>query len=332
MAFQPRYSAFKKQLGDLLRCFKQEPPRCIVLYGEDDFLLYKAEQSLKTRFSSLGYESLQIAEARTRELPDLLLESGLFVEKTLYILNFSKKNAQAIPILAQLDLKQIEHTLLVVWPFKTLPKPWSKFVKDTESAVLNCIPPYPSELGQVCKDLFKKYQLQAEPAAERLLLGQAGHDLFQLENEIRFFSLLSTDSSSVLTAETVGQHSGLLPEQEVFKLEKMLLARSKQAYGLLSELLLRGVSGLLLLGIISKYCQQGLKYLELSKQALPLKEQASLLGLPFYIVQEYNKQKKNLVPERLREALYRAALSDIRMKSTRVDSEWELQGILSALI
>lgn len=259
---QPNYGDYVASLRELLGPKSAEQfPRLVVVGGPSAYLSLKALDAMKNFWDKheIGVvHSLETSELNEREFLTSVSQSSLFESNPLYVLkritavkNFSSWLGQII------DLSALRAHLILDAGDKISPD-LQKHLKRLGAVHVPCYEPVGIiEYRKFLIALSKRHQLDLTDHAITSILDATGLDLCKIENEILKLSLQFAGVSRQLDKLDVLPALGVLREDDVFDLFRLMRERKRAKAHLLSEgFLNRGESAIALTGIFARYSRE----------------------------------------------------------------------------
>lgn len=302
----------------------------ICIYGNSDYFIEEASSFLKSKFidKSIEVEVFETSKVTAGDLQGFLSESSFFSEKVVYFLQKTQASSSFIKKLEPIDPNLSSDNLVIIhYHQKKVPAKLLKALEKLNTKFIACDEPYANDYPSILGDMSKKYRIQLDATASKTMLDSIGNDAIKLKNEINKLSLVFPDSEKKLTTNDLSSILGVIREDQAFALEKMILnQKDSEAYLLISDLLRRGESHLMLLGFISNFIRKVLN-LTLARPENK-KDTFKSLRVPEFMQNDYLKFMKKTNLQSYKKALNQCQWADKSFKTTTTSPEVVLTDIL----
>lgn len=351
------YPEFRQQFGTRIReLVEPKPwPGFMVMAGESDFFLTKAsaavseawrrrvaglEKSKNNQSDSAVIDQVEAAEIGKDGLLDLLLSQGLFEDCRLVVIRRAEKRSDFGKLLAALPLSaEWTNRLLVTFEKATIPVEFKRQIERLGGELLQVVQPTTAADFQLyVQAALQRARLQLTPEAQHLVLTCCGRDAVLLDNEINRVSLifppqggLGSGGSRELGVADIAPVLGVLREDEVFKLDELLINRRYAAVELLlHQLIHRGESPLAVTGMLARHCRTALIVKDelLGRGSGNIQALATRLRMPQAVVRNFMRYVSGLSPDCFAKALRACAQADLDLKTSGLPESLALSRII----
>lgn len=314
------YQQSLEEIRELWRKYKTS--ELIMVWGPNEYLLYKALSSLKGTWTQVFKTSPQTLEQKDIQNPQqftaLWEERNMFEPDPLYIIPQVEKKKDFGKYLKLIPGNgSLQSPLCFSYKGNSLPQAITKECSRIKARLIPCFDPSPRDIPKLVKSIMKDLGVFLDQSGLLVLLDTLGDDLFKLENELRKLALVFLDHNKPLSAKDISPYLGLLREDHAFALSQYLLDNKPQkAEALILDLLGRGESSIAILGILARHLRTSLKVIAGIRKNVPASELARSLRMPFSVIGNYSRYARNLSSKRLVACLELCQAADMEFKSS----------------
>lgn len=342
-------------------------PELLVMVGESDFFLSKAATAVSDAWrrrvtgnsaDAVVVDSVEASEIAKDGLLDLLLSQGLFEDARLVVVRRAEKRSDFGRLLASLPpANEWTNRLLVTFEKPALTAEFKRQLERLGGELIQVTPPVTaSDFQLYVQAALQRARLQLTPEAQHLLLTCCGRDAVLLENEINRIALIfppigglaphGSTGGAANNAGAVGAIArelgvsdiapvlGVMREDEVFKLDELLINRRYSAVELLlHQLIQRGESPLAVTGLLARHCRTALIIKDelLNRGSSNIQGLATRLRMPQSVIRNFMRYASGLSEGRFARALGACAQADMDLKTSGLPESLVLSRIVECL-
>lgn len=320
---KPGYLSFKEDLDRLLSGLcSEKPPFNLYFFDFKDayFETFITRKLKKAGYTIIRLEQEAVSKGRWFELqmPSLFQEKQIFIIRKIKasfledFLNLQVKSKVIYPAIFFLDEKlgKLE-----------------KKLNSSSQCYLSAPKIKPYEMHHAIVHLAKELGLLLEDSLIRYL-ADSFMPLSQLDAQLSKLSLFDELKQKKITYDIATRYINILPSEEVFQIDRLLLEQKQaEASALVFRLLKDGESPLSILGVLARYFRLCLQLHGL-KNMMPIDNIATRLSLPLFVVQSYIKACTHISPASCKRALIKCASADEFFKSRSICPQVLLEEIL----
>ena len=236
-------------------------PRVIFVSGPSSYLQIKTFEAIRKLWQVRDWgvvHSVELSELDQREFQALVSQRSLFETRSLYILRRAgavKSFGSWLSVFS--DPSALKSHIVLDGGDKMSPD----LVKQLTRLNAVNIPCYePSGVAgfrQVAVSLAKRHQVNLAEDALSLVLETAGYDLNKIENELIKLALQFSGVGRQLQKSDISSSLGILREDDIFDLFRLLRERKLSKVHLMTESFLnRGESPIAITGIFARYARE----------------------------------------------------------------------------
>lgn len=236
-------------------------PRVTLVSGPSSYLQFKTFEAIKKLWQARDWgvvHSVESSELDQREFQTMVSQRSLFETQSLYVLRRvgAVKNFGAW-LATILDKSALTAHLV----FDGGEKVAADILKQMTRLKALSIPCFePSGIAgyrKVALSLAKRHQINLSDDAVTLVLETTGYDLSKIENELMKLALRFSGANRQLQKADISGSLGILREDDIFDLFRLLRERRLSKVHLMTESFLnRGESPIAITGIFARYARE----------------------------------------------------------------------------
>ncbi len=303
---------------------------CVYIWGPSDYFQLEAKKKIK-EILELENKNL-VASYSFKSLNEdsfaaLFRQKDIFSSQASYFILDVDQDKKIDKFLKN-KLNSIEKNIFFFFTNSITPN----LSSYQNSLQIRCFPLLKGESRKFLSHLAKKNELSFSTEVVSLILERIGEDPFTLDNEIQKIKLFFGESASDISYDDLNSYLDAYANPQLVYAHDLILKKNfKALYDLFQKWSKEGISPLVFLGTIAKFCRNALLVNELKNNGLNSREISSKIGVPNFLVNSYTQHTRQKDVSSLVRLLIFCQDIDFKIKSSGVDPNLLIYHLISRL-